>query len=438
MTRTIIPRPARRAVVVHALSTALVTATVAVLAVGISTAAAIEATHANAASIADTVAHTVAAPLARTDITSGGRETRAAFLAEMQPFIDAGVIDRAKVWHVEGEDVVVLFSDEPRNEGTRRPFDPDLAARLDDGEVVVFDVPDDAEHQHEFGQPGALEAFIGFEDAQGEPIRLELYLPASGPSTLTSMLAAMLPVAVLGPLILGAATLPLSVRLARRVHRAENERQKLLRTALAASDRERQRLAARLHDGIIQDLASIGLTLENLGVHQVSFNAEHAAILSRLGGVVDADISELRAILTGLTPAPFNDSLERSLHNLVAELTASTTRITLRIDEPIAASPEVAALVYQVAQEVIRNALDHAAPTLVAVHLRDKNGRTELDVTDNGRGFSPNSPADEGHVGLRLIRQAIALSNGTFVVESSPAGTHVHASVPSRITSPTS
>lgn len=427
------PRPARRAVLVHTFSTALVTVVVAVAALAVSTTAALHATRANAAAIADTVAHTVAAPLALTDITSNASETRAAILTELQPFIDAGVIDRAKIWHVDGDEVVVLFSDEPRNEGVRRPFDPDLAARLDAGEVVVLDVPDDAEHRHEFGRPGILEAFIGFEDALGEPIRLELYLPAPEQSALSGMLAAMLPVAVVGPLVLGGATLPLSARLARRVQRSERDRQELIHTALAASDRERQRLAARLHDGILPDLASVGLTLENFSVSRADESPSDAAALARLGDRVDAEIDEIRALLTELTPPAFDGSLAESLKELVNELVKEGTRIDLHVDDAVAPGPDAAALVYQVARELIRNALDHAQPTIVRVHVGNADGRVTLEVTDDGNGFDTAHPPPDGHLGLRLIRLAVTLNGGDIAIDSSFHGTEARAAVPDDI-----
>lgn len=94
--------------------------------------------------------------------------------------------------------------------------------------------------------------------------------------------------------------LPLARRLARRLAERESERRELLHTALAASDRERRRLAARLHDGIIQDLASAGLTLENLGVTSDNRDDDSAATLARLSDLVDAEIAELRVFLTEL------------------------------------------------------------------------------------------------------------------------------------------
>lgn len=421
----------RRALAIHAISTVLIAAAVAVASAAISAAIAVDAARTNAASVADTVAHAVAAPLTLTDVGAGGEESRAAVLEELQPFIDAELVDRVKIWHIDGDDAVVLFSDERRNEGVHRPFDPVLAERLDRGEVVVFEVPDDAEHEFEFGKPCLLEAFIGFEDARGLPLRLELYLPSSAAETRASLLAALLPLAVLGPLALGAATLPLALRLARRLQRQEEERRELLKTALAASDRERLRLATRLHDGVIQDLAGVGLTLQALDRASAA-DASGGASLARLGDLVDAEIEELRAILTELAPPEYDGSLGQALRDLAAEMQADAVRVELELDNLTETNAETSALVYRVARELMRNAIAHAEPSVVRVRLRDGNGGLLLDVSDDGRGFDPDAPARDGHLGLRLLHQAVSDSGGSIAVDTTAEGTRVTVSIPGR------
>ncbi|WP_293782074.1 sensor histidine kinase [uncultured Aeromicrobium sp.] len=431
--------PVRRTLVVHALSTLIVTVTVAVVSSLIAAVVAVEFTRRNTATAADAIAHTVAATLARTDIGVAGPETRTAVLDKLQPYLDAGTITRAKLWWVDGDEAVVLFSDEPRNEGVRRPFDPELAARLDRGDVVVLDVPDDSEHAHEFGEEGLLEAFIGFEDAAGRPMRLELYLRTSAARSVSTLLQALLPISAMGPLILGAATLPLALRLARRLDRREAERRALLETALAASDRERRRLAARLHDGIIQNLASVGLTLEALEHAAQQRDGASAATLARLSNLIDADITELRVLLTDLAPPELQGTLAETLVDLARDLQTASIRIHVDADDRVAVEGEDAALIYRVARELLRNAVEHSGATIVSVRLRtDPDGGTVLVVTDDGHGYDPQMPVTDGHMGLRLVKQAVADSGGRFDIESGASGTHVRVVVPpSRVRLPT-
>lgn len=423
-------RPVRRALIVHAVSTLLVTAAVAIASTIISAAIAAESARSSAAAAAAMVAQAIVAPLGVLDIGAADAQARTILLSEIRAFMDAGVVERIKIWQVEGDEAVVVYSDEPRNEGARSPFAPEFAARLHAGDVVVLDVPDDDEHEHEYGPEGLLEAFIGFSDAAGRSMLLEVYLPSTAPQSLENLVGAVRPIALVGPLVLGAATLPLALRLARRLGRGEAERRELLQTALAASDRERRRLATRLHDGIVQDLASVGLTLDHLGPDAFGDDPDRVALLNRAGELLDADLTELRVLMTELAPPDFDGSLETALQDLVDDLRDGGARIELGPIAPVDPPPESAALLYRVARELVRNAIAHAGSTIVRVDLRSAGEHLTLDVVDDGDGFDPSAPAPEGHLGLSLIRQAVLDSGGDLLITSDPAGTHARVRVP--------
>ena len=378
MTRTGPDRPVRRALSVHAISTLLATVAVAVGASLVSTTIAAEAARGNAAVVADTVAHTVVASLSLVDFSAADADPETSALKETDAFVAAGVVDRVKVWEVDGDEAVVRYSDEPRNVGNRRPLDADLAG----------------------------------------------------------LLAAMIPVAILGPLALGAATFPLALRLARRLAAREAERRELLHTALAASDRERRRLASRLHDGIIQDLASVGLTLDRLGFGAIADDPDKVALLMQATDLLDADLTQLRTLLTELAPPEFEGSLYAALGDLIEDLRTGGVRIVLDPGEPVQADPDVAALLYRVARELIRNAIEHGQPTTVRIALRMDGADVVLDVADDGRGFDPSAPAPEGHLGLSLIRQSVLDSGGVLRVIADTDGARAHVRIPARSRAP--
>lgn len=110
---------ARRALTIHAISTVVATIIVAAISAALTTTMALDAARKQAAAIADTVAHSVAAHLAVIDVSNPDPETHEVVLGELNTFVDAGVIHRAKIWQVEGDEAVVVISDEPRVEGDR-------------------------------------------------------------------------------------------------------------------------------------------------------------------------------------------------------------------------------------------------------------------------------------------------------------------------------
>src|SRR6185436_20958328 len=76
-----------------------------------------------------------------------------------------------------------------------------------------------------------------------------------------------------------------------------------------------------------------------------------------------------------------------------------------------------------ITQEAITNALEHAAPTRIDVHLDHQPRAVTLSIRDDGQGFDPAAAPgpDAGHFGLQGMRER-ASALGTFTVESRPGG----------------
>ena len=85
---------------------------------------------------------------------------------------------------------------------------------------------------------------------------------------------------------------------------------------------------------------------------------------------------------------------------------------------------------YRIAVEALNNALKHAAATSVTVRIGVQDGRAELDVVDNGRGFDLELTGDAGGLGLVTMRGRAEQLGGTLEVVSAPGeGTEVRVRV---------
>ena len=120
---------------------------------------------------------------------------------------------------------------------------------------------DENEAQRDFGR--LMQVYVGRRDTRrhaaavrGLPRPTTTIAEASRQRTLS-----FLPVLVGGLALLWLAQAPLAWRLASRLRAVHDEREQLLVAALAASDRERQRIAADLHDGVVQGLSGASYTL---------------------------------------------------------------------------------------------------------------------------------------------------------------------------------
>jgi two-component system NarL family sensor kinase len=229
--------------------------------------------------------------------------------------------------------------------------------------------------------------------------------------------------------------LPLARRLALRVKRGEEERAALLQRALDASDLERRRIAADLHDGTVQELvaASYGLAAAREGLGPDGGQA--AAALDSAADTTRKAVGELRSLLVDIYPARLREAgLPSVLADLASQVEGRGIATRVQTQPGLDLPDDVAALLYRTAQEAVRNAVEHAEPSEVEIRLSSDDGHATLLVEDDGRGFSPEQALarrEEGHFGLRLLADRVHDAGGTFEIDSKPGrGTCVCAEVP--------
>jgi two-component system sensor histidine kinase UhpB len=92
---------------------------------------------------------------------------------------------------------------------------------------------------------------------------------------------------------------------------------------------------------------------------------------------------------------------------------------------------EVALCLYRVAQEALRNVVNHAQARSARVELSRQNGRVAMRIADDGRGFEPGTAAGRRGLGLISLDERVRMLAGTLGIESAPhIGTIVSVTVP--------
>ena len=213
---------------------------------------------------------------------------------------------------------------------------------------------------------------------------------------------------------------------------AASERQ---RERLAAAEGERGRWARELHDGTLQSLAALRLSLSaarRKGGLQVLEQAVGQAIENLEDGV-----SNLRALVSDLRPAALD---ELGLKAAVAALCERASRNGLKIDtsldlayeqgrEPTRHTSELDTALYRIIQEALSNASKHGHAGRAAIEIVENQAVVKLTVRDDGDGFDPATRT--AGFGLLGIRERVQLLHGTVQIESSPGeGSTVTASFP--------
>jgi|CXWL01.1.fsa_nt_gi PAS domain S-box-containing protein len=236
----------------------------------------------------------------------------------------------------------------------------------------------------------------------------------------------------LSPLTSGGETFVISiVRDITERRRFETEREQV--RSIAEMERERQRIAMDLHDGIIQSIYAVGLNLES-AVEDIQPNAPAvAAQIDRAIDQLNDTIRDIRSYILQLQPARYSGDLLDSLQGLVAEFRANTL-----IDTTFEVAPDLLSLteeqetaIFHIAQEALNNARKHSRATQLRLSLRHGDGVVRLQVTDNGAGFDPTAALPEEHRGMRNMLSRAASASGMLRVETAPdAGASVLVEIP--------
>ena len=210
-----------------------------------------------------------------------------------------------------------------------------------------------------------------------------------------------------------------------------------LRRSIEASERERQRWALELHDETLQELAGLKVLLtgarENGDVDTI-----HATLDAAIEQI-DTEITGLRRLITDLRPAALDAfGVKAALEGLAERITTTSgVEIVLQVDLAYESGrsarrlpPTLESALYRLVQEALTNVVKHADATAVDVSMIERDGRVELLVQDDGRGFDPDDGTDG--FGLLGMRERAVLLDGRLEVESAPgAGTTVRATIPS-------
>ncbi|MBW2266752.1 MAG: response regulator [Deltaproteobacteria bacterium] len=216
-----------------------------------------------------------------------------------------------------------------------------------------------------------------------------------------------------------------------RVEERTAELRKLSGKLLDAEEHERKRIAGELHDSIGQSLSAIKFGLENA----IAQNSEDPAngsgeVLKALIPVVQQASEELRQIHTDLRPPLLDDlGILTTISWFCREFEKlhSPLKIEKRMDMEEKDVPEaIKIVIFRVLQEALNNVAKHANAEAVRVSLTGTDGQIELVVEDNGQGFDveqvSSAKAITGGFGLTSMKERAELSEGTFVVDSTPGG----------------
>ena len=203
----------------------------------------------------------------------------------------------------------------------------------------------------------------------------------------------------------------------------ENMRLNLQQRRLAVLE-ERERIGMDLHDGIIQDIYAVGLTLEHA---RLLLADDPAATRQRIDQAItdlNSTIRDIRAYILDLRPRKLHEeNLMDGLRRLVAEFRANTLlEVNLQgLPQEAESIPAAVALaLFHICQEALANIAKHAHARHISLSLWTTADRVLLEVVDDGLGFdTATMKLSLGH-GLSNMETRAHNAGGDLEVTSEP------------------
>jgi signal transduction histidine kinase len=198
---------------------------------------------------------------------------------------------------------------------------------------------------------------------------------------------------------------------------------------------ERERIGMDLHDGIIQSLYGIGLSLENARMSQMQGKTNSVQQIEKALEALQSAIADIRAYILDLRPRQLRHAnMVEGMRSLIREFRANTMVDVSMEGEPEdvegLARTQIDAL-YHIFQEALSNTAKHAKATRVTVRLWRQDDRIMLKVSDDGSGFDTPRPGGRiGHGLTNMQARAEAAGGGMEVISIRKQGTTLLAWVP--------
>ncbi len=204
----------------------------------------------------------------------------------------------------------------------------------------------------------------------------------------------------------------------------------VIRAMIDAQEKERQRLAKDLHDGLIQQLTAIKFFVGS--IVELTETAEHKSLLYQSNDELSNAIAEVRDICFDLMP----QTLQK--FPLIKAIETFCTRISFyrKTTFKIRQAKNVPDLnqklkidLYRIIQEFISNAINHGEATKIDISLACHNQNLKVKLSDDGKGF--NVQLKSSGMGLRNIKSRIKSHSGTLSISSLiNEGTSYQISIP--------
>lgn len=215
---------------------------------------------------------------------------------------------------------------------------------------------------------------------------------------------------------------------------AKNAEQKLFNSIIEAEENERKRIAADLHDGACQYLATAKLLIQSLNTKSASPVSEQEPLLQKIAETVNESMRLTRNVSQQLVPLIlYDEGLIPAIQELVSTLNmVDCQRYQFTLEgKAIEIKPHFSINLYRIIQEFINNSQKYSNASSIKIKIRYSVSVLSIHLSDNGLGFDMEQVKKRKGIGLFNMTSRIRTIGGWYRFTSRPGkGVSLKLSIP--------
>lgn len=188
------------------------------------------------------------------------------------------------------------------------------------------------------------------------------------------------------------------------------------KAVLEAEERERQRIAQDLHDGVGQMMSAVKL---NLSAFQSELQITDEQIKNKFENIfslVDDSCKEVRSVSHNMMPnALLKNGLSTAVREFLNKIDSNALEVNLYVeglDEHLNSDVEI--MLYRVIQECVNNAVKHAGASKLDLSIIREEKNLSVSIEDNGKGFDTSDMDLFSGIGLKNIISRVEYLKGNI------------------------
>lgn len=195
-------------------------------------------------------------------------------------------------------------------------------------------------------------------------------------------------------------------------------------------EEERTSMARDIHDHLGQMLTVLKMDISRIKSKIIPSDTELNEKVETILESTNKIMATVRSLASQLRPSVLDDfGLAAAIDWLCAEYRRASGKSCVFSEEVVdelKIEKDTATAIFRICQESLNNILKHADATMVQIKLGLEGSSLRFSISDNGKGFNPESVKSKKTLGLIGIKERIALLKGEFSLASTPGnGTEI-------------